>query len=69
MDKFLEQFKDKIVDISFGTSTTVRGKVISIDEKILKLRDEDERVAYVVIEKISIIWEAEDAQIRPGFVI
>lgn len=69
MEEFLNQLMGKKIDISCGTNATVRGDVVDVKGGILYLRDEDERVAYVAIEKISIIWECKDSQNRPGFVV
>jgi len=67
MEEFLKQFKGKKIDISCGTNSTVRGDVADVKEGVLYLRDENERVAYVAIEKIAIVWEVIEHQNRPGF--
>lgn len=69
MEEFLKQLMGKKIDISCGTNATVRGDVVDVKGGILYLRDEHERVAYVAIEKIAIVWECKDNQIRPGFVV
>lgn len=67
MEEFLKQLNGKKIDISCGTNSTVRGDVVDVKNGILYLRDENERTAYVAIEKIAIVWEAKDHQTRPGF--
>jgi len=67
MEEFLKQFMGKKIDISCGTNSTVRGDVADVKDGVLYLRDEDERVAYVAIEKIAIVWEVNEHQNRPGF--
>lgn len=69
MEEFLKQFMGKKIDISCGTASTVRGDVMDVKNGILYLRDEHERVAYVVIEKVTIVWEVKEHQTRPGFVV
>ena len=69
MEEFLNQLMGKQIDISCGANATVRGDVVDVKGGILYLRDEQERVAYVAIEKIAIVWECKDNQIRPGFVV
>ena len=69
MEEFLKQLTGKKIDISCGQSSTVRGDVIDVKNGLLHLRDEHERVAYVVIEKVAIVWEVKEHQIRPGFVV
>jgi hypothetical protein len=68
MEEFLTQLMGKRIDISCGSSAIVRGDVIAVKEGVLYLRDEEERVAYVAIEKVAIVWEVKEQQTRPGFV-
>ena len=59
----------KKVDITCGTNATFRGDVIDVKSGVLYLRDEDDKVAYVAIDKIAVIYECKEAQSRPGFVV
>jgi hypothetical protein len=68
MENFLRQLMGKKIDVSCGANATVRGDVVEIKDGILYLRDEDERLVYVAVEKIAIVWECKDTVIRPGFV-
>ncbi len=69
MEEFLKQLMGKKVDIAFGSTATVRGDIVDVKNGVLYLRDEEEKVAYVAIERIAVIREADDSQSRPGFVI
>ncbi len=69
MEDFLKQLMGKKIDISCGANATVRGDVVDVKKGILYLRDENERVAYVAIEKIAVVWEVQEQQARPGFVL
>ena len=69
MEEFLNQLMGKKIDISCGATSTVSGDVVDVKDGILYLRDEDERVAYVTIEKIAVVWEVKEHQTRPGFVV
>lgn len=69
MDEFLKQLMGKQVDVSCGTSAVVRGDIVDIKDGILYLRDENDHVAYVVIEKIAFIWEVNDGEHKAGFVL
>ena len=69
MEEFLRQLMGKKIDISCGASATVRGDVVDVKQGILYLRDESERVAYVAIEKIAVVWEMQEQHNRPGFVL
>ena len=69
MEDFLKQLMGKKIDISCGTTSTVRGDVMDVKDGILYMRDEHERVAYVAIERVAIVWEVKEHQTRPGFVV
>ncbi len=68
MEELLKQLMGKKVDISCGTNATFSGEVVDIKGGILYLRDDEERVAYVSIERVAIVWEVKEQQTRPGFV-
>ena len=67
MEDFLKQLMGKEIDVSCGTSAVVRGDVIDVKEGVLYLRDEEENVAYVFIDKIAFVWEVKDKEPRAGF--
>jgi hypothetical protein len=69
MEEFLKQLMGKKVDVSCGATRVVRGDIMDVKNGILFLRDEDESIAYVAVDKISIICEVKDAPTRPGFVV
>ena len=69
MEEFLMQLTGKKIDISCGANSTVRGDVVDVKSGILHLRDEHDRIAYVAIEKVAIVWEVKEHQTRPGFVV
>ena len=69
MEEFLTQLMGKKIDVSCGMSAIVRGDVVAVKEGVLYLRDEEERVAYVAIEKVAIVWEVKDHEVRTGFVV
>ena len=68
MEEFLKQLMGKQIDVSGGMSAVVRGDVVDVKDGILYLRDEHERVAYVVIDKIVFIWEVQTEEPKAGFV-
>ena len=68
MEDFLKQLMGKQIDVSCGTTAVVRGDVVDIKDGILYLRDDEDKVAYVVVEKIAYIWEVTDDEPKAGFV-
>ena len=68
MEEFLTQLMGKKVDVACGTGAAVRGEIVNVKDGILYLRD-DEKIAYVAIEKVAVVWEVkENHEVRPGFV-
>ena len=68
MEEFLKTLMGKKIDVSCGTSVALRGDVIDVKNGILFLRDDDDKVAYVAVDKIAIICEVKETISRPGFV-
>jgi len=69
MEEFLKQMKGKKIDVSCGVNSNVRGDVVDVKNEILYLRDENDRIAYVATNKITVVWEVSEQQSRPGFVV
>lgn len=69
MEELLNSLKGKKVDVSCGANAAFRGDVIDVRSGVLFLRDEDEKVAYVAIDKIAVVSEVTANAVRPGFVI
>jgi len=68
MEELLNSLLGKKIDVTCGTNATFRGDVVDVKTNVLYLRDEDERVAYVAIDKIAVIYEVKEHNARPGFV-
>lgn len=68
MDEFLKLLMGKKVDVSCGSSAAFRGEIVDVRNGILFLRDNNDNVAYIVIDKIAMICEVKECSTRPGFV-
>jgi hypothetical protein len=68
MEELLKQLLGKKIDVTCGTNAAFRGDVIDVKNGVLYLRDEHEKVAYVAIDKIAVIYECDEHASRPGFV-
>ncbi|HEY0459114.1 MAG TPA: MM0924 family protein [Pyrinomonadaceae bacterium] len=68
MEEFLRTLMGKKIDVSCGGNATFRGDVIDVKGGVLFLRDDDENVAYVAVDKIAVICEVKENLSRPGFV-
>ncbi|MBK9216557.1 MAG: hypothetical protein IPM59_13370 [Chloracidobacterium sp.] len=69
MEELLKQLMGKKIDVTCGTNAAFRGDVIDVKNGVLYLRDEDERVAYVAIDKVAVVYEIKDEHHRPGFIV
>ena len=69
MEELLKQLMGKKIDITCGTNATFRGDVIDVKSGVLYLRDEDDKVAYVAIDKVAVVYEVKEPQSRPGFIV
>jgi hypothetical protein len=69
MEELLRSLLGKKIDVTCGNNATFRGDVVDVKGGVLYLRDEDERVAYVAVDKIAVIFECSETPTRPGFVV
>jgi len=68
MEELLTQMMGKRVAISCGTSNIIRGEVVAVQSGILQLKDKDEKIAFVALEKIAVVWEVSENEGRAGFI-
>ena len=68
MEELLQQLMGKKIEVACGGNAAFRGDVMDVKNGVLYLRDETERVAYVAIDKIALIYEMKETLSRPGFV-
>jgi len=68
MEELLKQLMGKKVDITCGSNAAFRGDVMDVKNGVLYLRDEEDKVAYVSVNKIAVIYECKEPTVRPGFI-
>ena len=68
MEELIRGFTGKKIDVTCGSGAILRGEVVDVRNGVLYLRDEDEKSAYVAIDKIATIFECSDSVSRPGFI-
>lgn len=68
MEELLTQLMGKKVALSCGTSNIVRGEVVNVNSGVVYIRDKEDKVAYVALEKIAVVWEVSDSEGRAGFI-
>jgi hypothetical protein len=65
---FLSKMIGRKLDIYCGGGSSLRGEVIKVEDGVLHLQDAENKLCYVAIEKIVVVWEALDDDHRAGFV-
>ena len=67
MEELLKQMLGKKIDVICGSNAAYRGDVIEVKNGVLNLRGEDDKTAYVAVDKIAVVTECKDQPSRPGF--
>jgi len=68
MRDLLSSLIDHEVDVVCTGTSSLRGRIIKVEEGVLQLKDDDDNVCYVAIDKIIAVWEKRDKDRHPGFV-
>jgi len=68
MKDLLSKLIDKEVDVVCAGTSSLRGKIIKVEDAIVQLKDDEDNVCYVAIDKIVAVWEKRDRDRHPGFV-
>jgi len=68
MRELLVKMVGKKLDIYCGGTSSLRGKLVKVDETVAHLVDDDDRVFYVAIERVVVFSESREAEQRAGFV-
>jgi len=68
MQELLSKLIGKKVDLYCGSASSLRGEIIKVEGGVLHLKDSEEKMCFVAIDKIVAVWEADDEGHRAGFV-
>jgi hypothetical protein len=68
MEQFLNGMIGKTIDVYCGASSSLRGEVVKVGEGVLHLKDDEQRICFISIDKINVVWEARENEHRAGFV-
>ena len=67
MRELLAKMVGKKLDVFCGGTSSLRGKLVKVDETVVHLVDDDDRVLYVSVERIIVFSESREAEQRAGF--
>lgn len=56
------------VDVVCNGTSSLRGRIVKVEDGVVQLQDENDNVCYVAIDKIVAVWEKRDRDRHPGFV-
>lgn len=68
MKELLSRMVGREVDLICTGTSSLRGKIVEVDDDVLQLKDDEENVCYVAVDKIVAVWEKRDKNRHPGFV-
>ncbi len=68
MREILSKMVGKKVDLFCGGVSSLRGKVVKVDESVAHLVDENDHMFYVSIERVIVLSETRSGDHRAGFV-
>jgi hypothetical protein len=68
MQELLTKMIGREIDVVCAGATSLRGKVVNVEDGVLHLQGEDDETVYVAIDKIVTVWEKRDRDRHPGFV-
>jgi len=68
MQELLSKMIGKRIDVLCGGASSLRGEVLKVEEGVLHMKDSNEKMCFIAIDKIMVVWDARDEEHRAGFV-
>jgi preprotein translocase subunit YajC len=68
MKELLSRMVGREVDVVCIGTSSLRGKIVEIDDDVLELKDDEDNICFVAVDKIVAVWEKRDKDRHPGFV-
>ncbi|MDT7778013.1 MAG: hypothetical protein QOC99_525 [Acidobacteriota bacterium] len=69
MRELLAKLVGKKIDLFCGGTSSLRGKLVKVDEGVAHMVDEDDQMFYVAVERIIALSESRSGEQRAGFVV
>ena len=69
MRELLTKMVGKKIDLFCGGTSSLRGKVVTVEDGVVHLVDEDDQMFYVALERIIALSESRTGEQRAGFVV
>ena len=68
MQELLSKMVGQTIDLVCSGTSSLRGEVVKVEGGVLQLKDDEDQICYVAIDKIVAVWEKRDKGHHPGFV-
>jgi hypothetical protein len=68
MQEFLAKMIGRKMDVFCCGAASLSGEVVKVEGGVLHLKDDEQKMCYVAIEKIAVVWESREDEKRAGFV-
>ena len=69
MRELMAKMVGKKIDLFCGGTSSLRGKLVKVDEGVAHMVDDDDQMFYVSIERIIVFSETKTGDQRAGFVV
>ena len=69
MEELLKQLVGKKIDVNCGINIVFQGEALEVKDGVLHLRNEDQTVVFISVERIAALYECKDLPLRPGFIV
>ena len=69
MREILLKLVGKKIDLFCGGTSSLRGKLVKVDEGVAHMVDDDDEMFYVAVERIIVVTESRTGEQRAGFVV
>lgn len=68
MEEKVRSLLGKKIDVSCTSAVGFTGEVLEVENGILSLRDDEDKILFISIGKIAAVNVVSDNHLRPGFV-
>jgi hypothetical protein len=69
MRELLVKMVGKKLDLFCGGTSSLRGKLVKVDDGVAHFVDEDDQMFYVAVERVVVFSETRSGDLRAGFVV
>ncbi|MBX3244653.1 MAG: hypothetical protein KF685_09385 [Acidobacteria bacterium] len=69
MEETLKELLGKQVNVGCGNASGFKGEVVTVERGVLCIKDDEDVVSYIAVDKIVFVNEANATHSRPGFVV